>query len=223
MCVVEWIQALASLSPDDVVAIDGKTMRLTRDKRAGRQAIHLVSAWASANTLTLGQVMIGEKSKEITTISLLLERPKLSIYMLAIDAMGCKNETRWIVYRDEDYLLAVKEHQGQLYQDIRDPFETGGGTGPDRLPHDYTTTLNTRHGHIERTECWSIDYPSFPEYLSIAGEWLGLHSVVMVEWWRGRESGDTVQARYYNSSLDASAEWPLAASRAHWIIEDWLH
>ena len=126
-CFVEWTHAVAALLPGEVVAIDGKTVRRSRDKRARRQAIHLVSAWASANTLTLGQVKTEEKSNEITVISRLLEI--LKGCLVTIDAMGCQKEiAREIVDRGADYLLAVKKNQGQLYQDVRDLFEAGDGT-----------------------------------------------------------------------------------------------
>ena len=129
-CFVEWTQAVADLLPGEVVAIDGKTARRSHDKRAGRQAIHLVSAWASANTLTLGQLKTEEKSNEITAIPRLLEMLELNGCLVTIDAMGCQKEiARKIVDRGADYLLAVKENQGQLYQDVRDLFEAGDGTG----------------------------------------------------------------------------------------------
>ena len=129
-CFMEWTQAVSALLPGEVVAIDGKTVRRSHDKRAGKQAIHLVSAWASANTLTLGQVKTEEKSNEITAIPKLLEMLELSGCIVTIDAMGCQKEiARTIVDRGADYLLAVKENQGQLYQDIRDLFEAGDGSG----------------------------------------------------------------------------------------------
>ena len=123
--------------PGEVVAIDGKTVRRSHDKRAGRKAIHLVSAWASANTLTLGQVMTGEKSNEITAIPRLLEMLELKGCIVTIDAMGCQKEiAQGILDREADYLLAVKENQGRLYGDIRDLFEGAEEAGFDGV-HDY--------------------------------------------------------------------------------------
>ena len=149
---------------------------------------------------------------------------ELSGCIVTIDAMGCQKEiARRIVDRGADYLLAVKENQGQLYQDLRDLFEAGDGTGLDDLPHDYATTLNKGHGRIERRECWAIDDPGCLDYLSTAGDWPGLRSVVKVECHRETEAGATVQARYYISSLEASAQRQLAAARGHWSIENSLH
>ena len=107
----------------------------------------MVSAWASANTLTLGQVKTEEKSNEITAIPKLLEMLERSGCIVTIDAMGCQKEiARTIVDRGADYLLAVKENQGRLYQDVRGLFEAGDGSGLAGLPHDYATTLNKGHG-----------------------------------------------------------------------------
>ena len=165
-----------------------------------------------------------EKYNEITAIPRLLEMLELSGCIVTIDAMGCQKEiARTIVDREADYLLAVKENQGQLYQDIRGLFEAGDGSGLTDLPHDYATTLNKGHGRIERREYWAIDDPACLEYLNTAGDWPGLRSVVKVESRRETATGTTVQARYYISSMKASAERQLAAVRAHWSIENSLH
>ena len=145
---------------------------------------------------------------------------ELSGCIVTIDAMGCQKEiARETVDQGADYLLAVKENQGQLYQDIRDLFEAGDGSGLDGLPHDYATTLKKAHGRIQRRECRAMDDPDCLEYLSTAGEWPGLRSVVKVECRRETATGTTVQARYYISSLEASAERQLAAVRARWSMD----
>ena len=223
-CFQEWSQGVAELLPGEVVAIDGKTLRRSHDKRAGKQAIHLVSAWASANTLTLGQVKTDRKSNEITAIPRLLEMLELSGCIVTIDAMGCQKEiAQGIVDRGADYLLAVKENQGRLYQDVRDLFEGAEEAGFGGVPHDYATTLNKGHGRIERRECWAISDPACLEYLSTGKEWSGLRSVVKVVGRRETDTGTTAQARYYISSLAGSAGQLLAAVRTHWSIENSLH
>ena len=165
-----------------------------------------------------------EKSNEITAIPRLLEMLELNGCIVTIDAMGCQKEiARGILEGGADYLLAVKGNQGQLYQDVRDLFEGGDGLGLNGVPHDYATTLNKGQGRIERRECWSIGDPVCLEYLNADGHWSGLRSVVKVECRRETDGGATVQARYYISSLEASAHWQLAAVRAHWSIENSLH
>ena len=129
-CFMEWSQGVAELLPGEVVAIDGKTARRSYDSRAGKGALHLVSAWASANTLTLGQVSTEEKSNEITAIPKLLELLELKGCIVTIDAMGCQKDIALgILEREADYVLAVKQNQGHLYEDIKDLFEEAEATG----------------------------------------------------------------------------------------------
>ena len=162
-----WPQAVSDLIPGEVVAIDGKTVRRSHDRNAGKRAIHLVSAWASANTLTLGQVKTTEKSNEITAIPQLLPMLELKGCIVTIDAMGCQQEiAQGILDRGAGYVLALKANQGQLYADVRDLFEGAEEFGFEGVPHDYATTLNQDHGRIERRECWTISDPSCLEYLS---------------------------------------------------------
>ena len=223
-CFMEWSRSVAELLPGEVVAIDGKTVRRSHDKVAGKGAIHLVSAWASANTLTLGQVKTEEKSNGITAIPRLLELLDLSGCIVTIDAMGCQKEiAQGILEGEADYLLAVKENQGRLHQDIRDLFEGAEEWGFDGVPHDYATTLNKGHGRIERRECWVISDPACLEYLSTGKDWPGLRSVIKVVGRRETETGATVHSRYYISSLAGPAEQMLRAARAHWSIENSLH
>ena len=223
-CFQEWSQGVAELLPGEVVAIDGKTLRRSHDKRAGKQAIHLVSAWASANTLTLGQVKTDRKSNEITAI------PRLA-GDAGVERVHRNHRCHGVPEGDSpgdcgpgaDYLLAVKENQGRLYQDVRDLFEGAEEAGFGGVPHDYATTLNKGHGRIERRECWAISDPACLEYLSTGKEWSGLRSVVKVVGRRETDTGTTAQARYYISSLAGSAGQLLAAVRTHWSIENSLH
>ena len=109
---MEWSQGVAKLLPGEVVAIDGKTARRSHDTRAGKGALHLVSAWASANSLTLGQVSTEEKSNEITAIPRLLQLLDLKGCVVTgggtIDAMGCQKEiAQGTLEQGADYVLAV--------------------------------------------------------------------------------------------------------------------
>ena len=111
---------MAQLTQGEVVAIDGKTVRRSHDLTLGKQAIHMVNVWASANGLALGQAKVEEKSNEITAIPKLLQLLELAGCIVTIDAMGCQKEiARQIIEAEADYLLAVKENQGHLYEDVR--------------------------------------------------------------------------------------------------------
>ncbi len=220
-CFMEWTKQIAQLAQGEVVAIDGKTVRRSHDRNSGKQAIHLVSAWATANSMTLGQVKTGEKSNEITAIPRLLDLLELSGCIVAIDAMGCqKNIAQGIGDGGADYVLAVKDNQGQLHDDVRDLFLGAEEFGFAGVPHDFAATLEKGHGRIERRECWVIADPESLEYRSAGQEWPKLRSAVKVA---GRREGVQVQPRYYISSLEASAQRLLEAVRSHWSIENSLH
>ena len=223
-CFMEWTKQIAQLAQGEVVAIDGKTVRRSHDRNSGKQAIHLVSAWASANRVTLGQVETDEKSNEITAIPRLLELLDLHGCIVTIDAMGCqKNIAQGIVDGGADYVLAVKENQGQLHDDVRDLFQGAEEFGFEGVPYDFAATLEKGHGRIERRECWVISDPEGLEYLSTGREWPKLRSVLKVVGRRETAKGTEVQPRYYISSLEAPAQRLLQTVRRHWSIENSLH
>ena len=156
-------QAIAELLPEEVVAIDGKTARRSHDCAGGKGAMHLVSAWATQNTLTLGQVRTAEKSNDITAIPQLLDLLDLHGCIVTIDAMGCQREiAQQITDGGANYVLAVKENQGQLHEGIRDLFEGAEALGFDGVPYDYSQTVNKGHGRVERRECWDHHRDGLP-------------------------------------------------------------
>ena len=223
-CFMGWTQEVAQLAQGEVVAIDGKTVRRSHDRNSGKQAIHLVSAWASANTMTLGQVKTREKSNEITAIPRLLELLALQGCIVTIDAMGCQREiAEQIVEGGAGYVLAVKDNQSQLYDDVRDLFQGAEEYGFEGVPHDYARTLNKGHGRIERRECWVISDSECLDCLGTKTQWFGLKAAVKVSARRETAEGATVHSRYYISSLEAPAGKMLEAVRSHWSIENSLH
>ena len=218
------MNSIQQLTQGQVIAVDGKTLRRSQDRTAGKEAIHLVRAWASENSLVLGQTRTDAKSNEITAIPELLKLLDVSGCIVSIDAMGCQKEiAQTILEGGADYLLAVKGNQGWLYDDVRDLFEGAEEAGYDGVPHDLATTLNKGHGRIERRECRTTSDPACLEYLSTAGDWPGLRSVGMVR--SERREGDrvSVESRYYISSLESDAQRFLKATRSHWGIENSVH
>ncbi len=120
----------------------------------------MVSAWASENSLVLGQTRVDQKSNEITAIPELLKLLDLPGCIVTIAAMGCqKRIARQIVSREADYVLAVKENQGRLLEDVEDLFSCGQRTGFEDMQHDFCQTLDKGHGRIETRRCWTIDGP----------------------------------------------------------------
>ena len=223
-CFVSWTQAIAELLPGEVVAIDGKTARRSYDRAGKKGAIHMVSAWATQQTLTLGQVKTDEKSNEITAIPQLLEMLDLHGCIVTIDAMGCQREiAQQITDGGADYVLAVKENQGQLYENIRDLFEGAEALGFDGMPYYYAQTIDKGHGRVERRECWVITDQDGLDYLDPQRRWPQLKAAVRVVGHRQTPEGAASHPRYYISSLASSAEQLLAVVRSHWSIENSLH
>ena len=121
---VEWIAAVSEVTQGQVIAIDGKALRRSHDKALGRGAIEMVSAWASANRLVLGQVKVDDKSNEITAIPELMRVLEVSGCIVTIDALGCQKDiAAAIVDKGADYILALKENQGHLYDDVVELFD----------------------------------------------------------------------------------------------------
>ena len=223
-CFIEWVQAVAELTQGEVVAIDGKTVRRSHDRTLGKQAIHMVNVWASSNDLALGQTKVNEKSNEITAIPKLLQLLELAGCIVTIDAMGCQKEiAREIVLAQADYLLAVKENQGQLYDDVRDLFEGAEEFDFEGVPYDFARTVNKAHGRIETRQCWVITDPDCLDYLQTRQHWAKLNAVVKVTAQRETSTESTVHSRYYISSLAGQAKTLLDATRRHWSIENSLH
>ena len=121
---MEWVQAINQLTQGQVIAVDGKQLRGSRDSGVGKNAIYMVSAWATENQLVLGQRKVDEKSNEITAIPKLLKLLEIKGCIVTVDAIGTQTKiAKTIIEQEGDYILAVKENQGRLYEDIHDLFE----------------------------------------------------------------------------------------------------
>lgn len=218
---LNWIKAISESIEREVVAIDGKTSRRSYDKSKGKGAIHMVSAWATANRVILGQVKTEDKSNEITAIPELLDILALKGCIVTIDAMGCqKTISAGIIEKEADYVLALKGNQGTLHEDIKLFFEDAKETGFKGIRHDFHETIDGDHGRIETRRYYTI---SDIEWLEGKADWKGLKSIGMVE--SEREIGEKVtkEIRYYISSLPGNAKQFGDAVRRHWGIENSLH
>lgn len=226
-CFLSWARAVVGPPGEQVVAIDGKTLRRSHDRPGGQGALHLVSAWATANGLVIGQVATDAKSNEITAIPVLLKLLALEGATVTIDAMGCQTAiATQIVEQGADYVLALKDNHEKLHDRVERAFADAdaavGTTLPlaDLVPH---TTHDKGHGRSERRRCLAIDDPAYLAFIDPAGAWPSLKSVVLIE--STRRVGTTVstEARHYLSSLPADATVLSAAIRSHWGIENRLH
>jgi len=219
-----WVQSIVHLLPQEVVAIDGKALRGSKDGTLGRPAIDMVSAWACQAGLVFGQVKTDDHSNEITAIPALLETLILADCIVTIDAMGCQTDlAEQIVDQGGVYILRVKGNQGHLYDNLQDLFAGCEEVGFVDVPHDYHRTINKGHGRIEIRECWTLTDEQYLAYLSQRDDWRDLCTVVKVR--RERRSGDQTQDEvgYYISSFAGSAAKHLQAVRHHWHIENCLH
>jgi predicted transposase YbfD/YdcC len=219
----DWIAALAERGVESrrTIPIDGKTVRRSGRRGRGLAPLHLVSAWAGANQVSLGQVAVDDKSNEITAIPRLLELLDWNGALVTIDAMGCQKEiAAKIVTGGGDYILAVKDNQPNLHQEIQDRFDAALETDFAGLDWSVARTEETNRGRQEIRECHVIVRPSG---LRDAGLWKGLAAIGMVLSRRVVEGVESVEFRSYIGSLVGTAEEYLAAIRGHWGIENSLH
>ena len=215
-CFIQWVSHLVDLSDGEIIPIDGKTIRGAKSK-GKKSPIHMVSAWSTENNLVLGQVKVSEKSNEITAIPKLLELLVIKGCTITIDAMGCQQDiAAKIIELEADYVLAVKENQKQLHQDILEEFKFGKNIEID-------ISLEGDHGRIETRKCSVIRNFQFIENES---NWSGLRSIVKIESIREFKNSDKPKeyaTRYYISSRSSNAKQMQRAIRLHWGIENSLH
>ena len=220
-CLLSWITALHDITDGQVIAIDGKTLRRSFDAASSKAAIHMVSAWATANHISLGQVVVDAKSNEITAIPKLLEMLELSGSLVTIDAMGCQTEiARQIVDAGADYCLAVKGNQPTLHQGLVDFFD-------EHLEDDFARTQVRRHhteerGHGREEKRYYFLCP-VPEDLPDRSRWAGLKAIGIAISNTQRDGKDCHEVRYYIVSKYLSGTRFAEAVRSHWSIENRLH
>ncbi len=215
-CFTSWVESIADLTKDEVVAIDGKTIRNSNDDTCSKSAIHLVSAYASENRICLGQEAVREKSNEITAIPKLLDILTIKGCTVTIDAMGCQKKiAEKIISKDANYILMVKDNQKNLRIQIEDSFKT----------HNIKTTdieTDFGHGRIETRTCDIIDNLSL---LNKRKDWEGIKSIVRITSERiiKKTKKESKEYRYYITSLKADAAKINKAIRSHWSVENNLH
>ena len=223
-CFLAWIGAISDLVPGQVIPIDGKELRRSHDRSSGKAAIHMVSAWASANQLVLGQVKVDDKSTEITAIPELLKALALEGCIVTIDAIGCQKEiAATIVDQGADYVLALKENQGNLYNDVVLLFDDLEHSAYQDYVYGTTKTMDKAHGRVDVRQCWTMAGRDTLRHLRGAEEWKSLQSVVKVRTERYLPEKTEIKNRYYISSLKGEADQALLVKRTHWSIENSLH
>lgn len=272
-CFLRWVRRVSDLTEGEVVAIDGKQARRSHDRSAGKAAITLVSAWATANGLMLGQRQVGDKSNEMVAIPELLERLVLRGCLVTVDALNTQvSVAQAIVDQQADYLLALKRNHSLLYEDVTLLFEHLDHLHP-QPPVQYARQVDKGHGRIEVREAWVVTDPVMIAGLQGSEKWPHLTAIVKLQAQRhllassqpqpgaeasqaepvqgrpnpadGQPTDDTPQdeaqrpedkpvnakppndhkpaVRYYLASFPISADAAIAATRAHWQIENRCH
>ena len=218
---LDWVKGVRAKMPGDVVALDGKTLRSSLAE--GKPALHVVSAWSTANHLVLGQRSVDTKSNEITAIPELLKVLELKGCIVTIDAMGCQKDiARGIVARKADYVLAVKGNQESLHKAVLAVFAQLD-SDPAVVPHFATEAMESGHG---RKECRRATAVGAMKHLpdEILFLWPKLETLARIQSETER-AGKTVQEeRFYISTLPMDKVETIANSvRSHWGIENELH
>jgi predicted transposase YbfD/YdcC len=224
-CYVSWLESLrakaAAASGVDrpVLAIDGKTLRRSHDRKKGLGALHSVSVWASEFGLSLGQVACAEKSNEITAIPELLRLVDIKGAIITIDAMGTQKAiAAEVIEGGADYVLALKGNQETLHQAVIDYIdEQLDGDLKEAREH---VTVEKGHGREETRTYLQLPAPkSLPGFTL----WKGLKTVAIVTSLCLRDGKETIEIRYYISSLAMGVKQLARAVRGHWGIENSCH
>jgi predicted transposase YbfD/YdcC len=221
---MRWVETHFSIVPGQVIAVDGKTARGSRDEFRGQDAIHLVSAWASESGVLLGQRKVDAKSNEITAVPELLKLLFVKGCVVTVDALNCQKDiAQTVIDQQADYVFALKANHPQLHQDVVEWFRWAQARDFRDVNHSFHQTVNKAHGRIEIRRCWAIADPLAFESLAHYEGWAGLQSVVMVQRERRSATQQQRETVYYLSSLPADAQRLLAATRAHWSVENTFH
>jgi predicted transposase YbfD/YdcC len=214
-CFRNWVNSILEGHIGQLISIDGKTIRGAKSHGI-KSPIHMVSAWASDSNMVFGQVKVTEKSNEITAIPELLKSLLIKDCLISIDAMGCQEHIATCIIKGEgDYLLAVKNNQSSLYQNIEDSFRFLKTAG-------YDQTIDIDHGRIETRKCTIITDLA---HIDAPERWTNLKVLVKMESERRfKVTGKTeTSIRYYIGSKHADAAFYQKNVRGHWAIENKLH
>jgi predicted transposase YbfD/YdcC len=215
-CFVAWVASLTGV-PAGVIAIDGKTVRRSYQEKGKKAAIHMVSAFAARQRLVLGQVKVAEKSNEIVAIPKLLDMLAIDGAIVTIDAMGCQRAiAQKILDKRADYVLALKDNQATLREDVEVFVEEQKGNDFRDAAISRDQTVDGDHGRIE-TRTTTVIHDA--DWLRDRHDWPGLKSVVMVESIRETGEKTETETRFYITSLVMTAAQLGPVIRSHWAVE----
>ncbi|MDO8589010.1 MAG: ISAs1 family transposase [Armatimonadota bacterium] len=219
-CFMAWTQAISKAVGGDIIALDGKTLRRSFDTATGLSAVHVLNAWSSANDFCVGQMKVDGKSNEITAMPELIKLMDIRGSVITADALNCQKEiASQIVEQGGDYVLALKNNQPSIYEDVKSFFEDSFSNGFD-APYDCCDTDDYGHGRVENRNYWSVRVEHLKWFKH--KEWKGLVSIACVQSCRRTRDNESIETRYFITSLDKITK--IARSiRRHWGVENKLH
>ena len=215
-CFINWMLDISHAFNSEIIAIDGKTLRSSYNRNDRKSCVHMVTAFATKNSLVLGQIKTNEKSNEITAIPKLLQQLDIKGCLITIDAMGCQKEIATnIVDNGGDYLLAVKRNQRKLHDAVKEQLSDVV------LNTSSPMTVEEQHGRLDVREYYVLDAEKLSKQFP---EWAGLKTVGVAIGFQSRGIDTTsLEFRYYISSASLTSEKFAQAVRNHWMIENQLH
>lgn len=219
----QWLQQIMGSVLQEIIPIDGKSLRGSYDREKGLKNLHLVTAWASEQRLVLGQVKVEDHSNEITAIPALLELIDISGAIITIDAMGTQTEiVRLIRQKKADYVVALKSNHPTLYNQVKDWFATAKTQNFIGSEMSYDSRTEKGHHRVENRKVWAVSVAQLGG-LYKQEQWAGLRTIVIVERVRHLWNKTTREVQFYLSSLPVDAQLNGRAIRQHWGIENQVH
>jgi predicted transposase YbfD/YdcC len=220
-CFINWVSGLRQKLDTEIVAIDGKQLRGSLDRNKKQKPITMVSAFAIENRLILGQKKTSSKSNEITALPELIEVLDLAECVVTIDAIGCQEKiVKKIVDKSADYVIAVKENQGSLFEEVQQLFKQAIAR-KEELKTSSCTVTEVNRGREEIRNYLVIS--DADKLISSANKWTNIKSIGLVESVRIVRDKTSVKIRYFISSIDDNIELFSRSIRSHWGIENSLH
>jgi len=217
-----WVESVRGVyEGEEIVAIDGKTLRRSHDRKRGQGPLHMVSAWAVNNRVVLGQRATDSKSNEITAIPELLDTLMLRGCIVTIDAMGCQKAiAQKIVERGGEYVLALKGNQGTLSAAVEEAFINADARDYQGMESDFFETVERGHGRVDTRRYWTLGEL---DGIAQVGQWKNLNVIGMVQSIREQAGHTSNEYRYYIASIGTDARRFATAVRGHWGVENNLH
>jgi predicted transposase YbfD/YdcC len=220
LCFIKWVEFLHA-DVKKMIGIDGKKLRQSYTNRAKSDPLYTLNAFSTNARLALGQQIVDSKSNEITAIPKLLDLLVIKGAIISLDAMGCQKDiTKKIADNKADYVIALKGNQGSLLDEVKTFFLEEEKNSFKEVQYDYFKNVDKAHGRIEARECWCT---SNINWIHNGKEWAKLNTIAMVRSKRIINGKETIENRFFISSLPAQAELITNVVRRHWAIENSLH